>query len=1270
MKPSRFSILRSRALYMAGLLTLSSGPAMGADFFWDGRNSSSAVVTSWGDIQGWSTVQAGGTTPAALPGVNDTVVFRADNIKTGALTVTLDGLRAIQGFKTNRYTTSPVTYSQEATTTISASAGGSNVIQLHGIPTSTAGRTFGIQHDAGGLTLGTSEFPVNITIHSPHQTWHSNVVGGTSGAPGAAAVGVNGNISGGIGDEITLALTGQNTGTVINGSISNGISSRFNVEVAGTTSSVWTFNGANTYSGSTAIKSGTLRLTRADAISLTALNAGLVSVDSSNATLALRVGPGTFSADDITRFAENVVYTNAGSLALDTVNSAAEVNGGLKGIAVFKKTGANSLILNGPNTYTSTTAFRLEQGNIAIRSTTGVFAGTGANVAGKVNVVTGNTGNSALLALVGPTGMPEEEVPLIANMTTSTASNMINIGLSTAAGDGTYKGGLFGARKWVKGDPGTLTLLGNRTDTGGVYISGGTLRVISLPASSGAAPFGIYDTADKLTINGGSFMYAGPALTTDRSFSINSGGTLDSSGYGPLVWAGAGPTHIGTTARTLTLSGYALGENKISGNLTNAGSGALSITKQGAADWTLEGTNTHTGATRNNGGLLTLDYSNGGNPIGTGAVQLNAGEILVKGNSEGVSKTISTFQLGVAQHAAGVLRFQDKVNLTITTLAGGGQTQRCDLIDISGDPSNSITVGTAQPAISVVNGVLQANTATPSNGRANIILKDKDDTYGFPTLSGGNLVKASLVDIPASSTVTFGSVTTNYRVPAGEYTSTGPLLFHTITLDATTGPVVLNLNRNEMRPSSSGKGVLVTGGNKVTINSPSGSDSNNQPIWFHNYLSGADFEVRADYDKQYVFFGGSGFSNYFGNLQQTDNFHVHGSLTRISKEHSLSALQGNFRVSSGGVLELGAKFFRLDIFPVWNQVHFNKKISTDTGGIAFYGDSGLSAYATDPVLVPKRIVNFSTPTSGAPISQDLVWGTAWFLTQPNSQTDGDYSFKLSSPRANITVEIRNKIDLNGRSRRVDVAQGAAEIDAELSGVLSGGDAAGLIKAGLGTLKLSAVNTYTGETRVQEGELRVGPGNLHPDSSVAIITTGGGSGKLHVTGDVTVAAVTIDGVPQGPGRVTRANVIIGDGALFVEGALTPYQEWALANDLEGEAAAPDFDADSDGTKNVIEYAVGTDPNESTPSVLTQVPGTPAAVRFNRAGERTDLNLYLEANSSLTGEWTILATSTGGQPMGSSVGVSAEVTESGGVVTVEDKRTPTPAKHFYRLRAELQ
>ncbi len=1257
----------NRAVILAGLTTFTSGSAFAADRYWDG----SEATQDWSLANNWSDSTSGGGT-GVIPTSADAAVFRVTNPSTNQ-TILVGGARPVQAIKT---------ITQGSTTTLAAGSAAS-VIQIYGAPNADPLiGTDGILHNAGALTIGTANAVpasrVNITIHSPVQTWTSSVLGGSAGA---AAVVVNNGISAGIGGNVTLKLSGTNTGTTINGVISDGAGT-LNLELRGTNSSnVWTLTGANQYSGTTTVTQGTLRLSNADSIPASALDVvgeNYKVIVKPGATLALRMGPGAFSEEEIQKFSQKVKYEVGGTvqaptrgfLALDTVNEGAEVNGGLNGNHSVRKLGLNPLILGGPHTFTG--KMEVAEGTMALRRPNNIFPATALPITA--------TGSTALLAIIGEGGFTESQFP---QGLVDLASSTSNIGISTVTGDRTYSGGLLPTRRIVKGDPGTLTLLGSRTDVLGVNITGGTLRLLSLPPGTGASPVGNSNAQGNLWLTGGRLMYAGPALTTDRPFHMNGNGTLDSSGSGPLVLnSTAAYPHQGTSARTLTITGSAPGENKITGPLQNAGAGALGVTKQGSASWTLAGTNTYTGVTRNNGGKLTLDYTSG-TPISTGQVLLNAGQVLVKVPAP-ATKTFPSFQLSANQHTAGHLKLEGGVGLTISSLSHGGQSQRGDLLDLSGNANNSITISAlnGNNNIRVVNGILVANAADVNNGRGNIILRDTDGTYGFPTLSGttsGTLAKVALTTVPTGN-FNLTSNTTHYKFGPGTYTAQSHAIFNTVTMDS--GPLNANNTINvgfgffDLTPSGTGKAMLFTGYNNINLTGNAGGDTvmGQQPIWFNNYLEpGATLDIPASFGSgQSMFFAGSGFTIYRGQ-GYSGNFVVNGALVRIARDEYLAHYAGEFRVSGGGVLEIGADLNSFNDGDFTKAVRVVAAGSSNAGGIAFYGDSGVSGYAANPATRPKRIVNFSDiifeGATEVSVSQPLVWGASRFLTQPDSDLDGDYTFKLSSPKSNVTIEVQNTIDLNGRSRTVEVADGSAAIDAELSGVLTGGGAAGIVKTGPGTLYLSGKSTYKGETRVLEGTLQLQNDSVDPASTIEIVDPvgGGTTPKIQVVGSVTVAAVTINGVAQPPGQVVDPTHVSG-GSLVVGGLATPYQQWVTQKALAAGESAGDFDADFDGIKNLVEYAVGSEPKTPSPSVLTKLPGSPSAVRFNRAAGRTDLNLFVESSPTLGAPWTVIATSTAGAALTSSVGATVTVSETTGTVTVTDNRTPQ-GKMFYRLRAEI-
>jgi hypothetical protein len=102
-------------------------------------------------------------------------------------------------------------------------------------------------------------------------------------------------------------------------------------------------------------------------------------------------------------------------------------------------------------------------------------------------------------------------------------------------------------------------------------------------------------------------------------------------------------------------------------------------------------------------------------------------------------------------------------------------------------------------------------------------------------------------------------------------------------------------------------------------------------------------------------------------------------------------------------------------------------------------------------------------------------------------------------------------------------------------------------------------------------------------------------------------------------------------------------------------------------NLIEYLVGTNPKTPNGSVLSQVPGTPSAIRFARASGRTDITVVVEGSVALaTGAWQTIATSTAGGAFTAQAGVAATISESGGIVTVTD--APGSTRRYYRVRVE--
>jgi autotransporter-associated beta strand protein len=140
---------------------------------------------------------------------------------------------------------------------------------------------------------------------------------------------------------------------------------------------------------------------------------------------------------------------------------------------------------------------------------------------------------------------------------------------------------------------------------------------------------------------------------------------------------------------------------------------------------------------------------------------------------------------------------------------------------------------------------------------------------------------------------------------------------------------------------------------------------------------------------------------------------------------------------------------------------------------------------------------------------------------------------LSSADADGTVILQNGINTlpsaaSPISRTIQVENGAAAIDARLTGVIA--QEGGIIKTGAGTLELTAANTYSGPTSIDQGTLLVS-GSLSASSPVSIRTGG------TLRGNGTIGPIALAGGTLAPGAAVGAlnsgNLAFNGGTLALE-----------------------------------------------------------------------------------------------------------------------------------------
>ena len=217
----------------------------------------------------------------------------------------------------------------------------------------------------------------------------------------------------------------------------------------------------------------------------------------------------------------------------------------------------------------------------------------------------------------------------------------------------------------------------------------------------------------------------------------------------------------------------------------------------------------------------------------------------------------------------------------------------------------------------------------------------------------------------------------------------------------------------------------------------------------------------------------------------------------------------------GGVLGLATGDFTRQIGTGAGQLNWDP----DTGGA---GSGGFAAFGADrQVRLNNGLGTFSWATQMLGSGNILI---------------------LSHPTATHTLNFRNGISFSNQKRTVLVEDGAADVDAILSGSLIGTAAttAGLNKTGPGVLSLTNANTYPGSTTVADGVLRLQNASALP------------SGNLELTGGGVLGLEADDFIARTIGTATDQVQWLGSGGFAAFGATRTVKfsatsiNWTAAN----------------------------------------------------------------------------------------------------------------------------
>lgn len=436
--------------------------------------------------------------------------------------------------------------------------------------------------------------------------------------------------------------------------------------------------------------------------------------------------------------------------------------------------------------------------------------------------------------------------------------------ISLAAGTGGTPGAVGTLSKTGSG---TLILAGANTYTGATTITAGALRIKNA-TGTGTTAGGVTVSSGAALELDGTITVGAEALSLNNT-GVSSGGALRNIS-GTNTWGGAitllsNDVLINSDGGTLTLSGNisngaidltfgGAGNTTVSGVI---GNGAGTITKEGVGTLTLSNTNTYTGLTSINGGVVSVgSIGNGGSSGNLGAtaaatgIALGGGTLLYSGATASTNRIISLTgsASSTIQISTGATTLTLNGNISGTTAAitkSGAGTLAFGAIAATFSDF-TISAGTLNAGPSTINLIGNfTNNSTFTGGTSTLNFNGTNNQSFEPgTSQTYNIVKinnASGVVLGAATTITtltIGDVTANsiFTDDGNQITSGGTLNLTsgTFTLGATSATTfpsftTRNINANSTVEYAADATQSVSSSPSYGILKISGSGTKNAP---------------------------------------------------------------------------------------------------------------------------------------------------------------------------------------------------------------------------------------------------------------------------------------------------------------------------------------------------------------------------------------------------------------------------------------------------------
>ncbi len=933
-------------------------------------------------------------------------------------------------------------------------------------------------------------------------------------------------------------------------------------------------------------------------------------------------GATDFLANDLVLFDDTATGTTTITINDGTVspistlfnNSALNYTlGGSNGIntGTLTKNGAGSLVLNNPNSYSGATT--LNGGTLHINNASAIGTGTLVINGGAIN---NTSGSLKTLSTNNPqnwngnfTFGGSNDLNLGTGAVTLAASEIVTTnGSAVLTVGGVVSGTGFGLTKYGTG---TLTLNGANAYTGNTTAGGGTLNLTGTAAMTGGLFVGgggtlnLNGTFGTNTVNNTFIVGQGSGTGTLNilpSVSISRANLFIADTYGVdgAVYQSGGAVTLtqGASADNLRIGSTASGNGyyNISGGTLTAneiGVGGLANDTTGVMDVS--------GGTVTDKGWLVIGR---GGATSSGAMNVTGGAVLFGAttanplalNWAGTSGASSVINLGGGAGAATITgpstgTAGKGLNLSFSNIAGTSGI--VNLLTNGTLTVNEVVVGNANPTalLNFNGGTLKATAA--SRGVAFMPAANVDGVYVY---GGGGTIDNSNTNITIAAALVAPTVGSGNGVNGitsftggagyigaplvkvvndpGDTTGVGATAVATVAGGVVTGITITNPGVGYTAPPT----FTVTGGGATTAATIIGTAPTANS-------SGA------------MTFSGTGFTTLTGTNLYTGGSTVNGGILQITDDTQLGAVPGSPTVNitlKGGVLynnnstpSISAnRTISLDATGGYLQAGWAPKtitvngLITGVGGLGINWDGGsvvltaVNNYAGNTTIGtagPGYYVNVAAnPTLKLGIDNALPYGTG----------KGNLNFGTSA-NANIPT-----LDLNGHNAQVNGLTGSANavID-NLTGagsyVLTAGNndqtstfagtvnntsgTVGFTKTGSGTLTLTGVGNYIGNTTVNNGTLVVNRSNnilnavtsaLGNNQVAHTVTVNNGATLQFNSGDTmgsAVSSLSTTIVINAGGTVTNGGVVFnrlgsvtlnGGTLTSVSGAITGYQTYSF------------------------------------------------------------------------------------------------------------------------------